>query len=302
MISVSVRRLQVFVAIAESGSFAGAARRLGIAQPSVSAHVQSLEKETGVRLFERTSGRQAVLTEAGRGMLTHARELIDRTARLEHDLAQFGTSKVETVSFACQRSLAHTVLRAPLAEFARQRRDIRLSVRIAFQEEVIAAIRMGTTDVGCFMSMREPTEGHSLVIGRQRFVIFGPAGHPLVGRRVNPAELADCDFVGPVASSHFGLVQRELLRGIGIENVRTVAEGTEFSLIRDLVGAGLGLSCSLYESVRPELEAGRVAIIDLDAPPLYTNVYLITNARRRGARSVDAFVEFLRRAMRDTES
>ena len=302
MISVSVRRLQVFVAIAESGSFAGAARRLGIAQPSVSAHVQSLEKEAGVRLFERTSGRQAILTEAGRGMLPHARDLIDRTARLEQDLDRFGNSAVETISFACQRSLAHTVLRAPLAEFARAHRDVRLSVRIAFQEEVTSAIRMGTTDVGCFMSMRAPPEGHSLMLGRQRFVSFAAPGHPFLGRRVSPAELRDCDFVGPVASSHFGRVQQELLRGIGVENVRTIAEGTEFSLIRDLVGAGLGISCSLYESVRPELEAGRLALLDLDAPPLFVNVYLLTNGQRRSAKPVAAFTEFLQHAFREGEA
>jgi molybdate transport repressor ModE-like protein len=299
MINVSVRRLEVFVAIAESGSFAGAARRLGIAQPSVSAHVQSLEKEAGVALFERISGRQARLTEAGRGMLAHARDLIERTARLEQELAGFGAAKIQSVSFACQRSLALTVLRAPLASFAHQRRDIRLSIRIAFQEEVLSAIRMGATDVGCFLSMSEPLEGQSLLIGRQRFVLFAPPDHPLARRRIKPIDLENCDFVGPVSSSHFGRVQQELLRSIGVQNVQTVAEGTEFSLVRDLVAAGLGIGCSLYESVRPEAESGRLVILDLDAPALLANVYLLTNIQRRSDKSVSTFVNFLLETFRD---
>lgn len=298
MLSVSPRRLQVFIAIAESGSFAGAARHLGIAQPSVSSHIQSLEKETGARLFERVSGREASLTEAGRGMLTHARDLIQRTAKLEQDLASLKTSSIETLSFACQRSLAHTILRNPLAQFARERRDIRLSVRIAFQEEVLSAIRMGSTDVGCFVSMSEPLEGQSLLIGHQLFVLFAAPDHPCVGRRIEPDQLAGCDFVGPVSTSHFGTVQQQLLRSIGIENVNIVAEGTEFSLIRDFVAAGLGIGCSLYESVRPEVEAGRLALIDLAAPPLLVNVYAIINTQRRGAQSVSAFVSFLQNSFR----
>jgi hypothetical protein len=55
---LSSRALQVVVAIVDAGSFAGAARRLGLAQPSISAHVQGLERETGARLFERASGQR----------------------------------------------------------------------------------------------------------------------------------------------------------------------------------------------------------------------------------------------------
>ena len=231
-------------------------------------------------------------------MLTHARDLIQRTAKLEQELASLKVAQVESVAFACQRSLAHTVLREPLAQFARERRDIRLSIRIAFQEEVLTSIRMGTTDVGCFLAMTEPLEGQSLLIGRQRCVLFATPDHPLVGRRIQPHELEGSDFVGPVGSSHFGTVQNQLLRSIGIEKMQVVAEGTEFSLIRDLVAAGLGIGCSLYESVRPEVENGRLAIIDLDAPPLLVNVYLITNTQRRSAKSVSAFVSFLQASFR----
>jgi DNA-binding transcriptional LysR family regulator len=129
-------------------------------------------------------------------------------------------------------------------------------------------------------------------------VLFATPDHPLVGRRLQPAELEDCDFVSPVGSSHFGAVQQQLLRSIGIEKTRVVAEGTEFSLIRDLVVAGLGIGCSLYESVKPEVESGRLALIDLDAPPLLVNVYLITHTQRRSAKSVSAFVRYLQDSFR----
>ena len=299
MISLSGRSLLVFVAIVESGSFAAAARRLGIAQPSVSAHVKGLERETGARLFERTSGRQAVLTEVGRGFLVHARELIERTARLEEELGARSGVAASTVAFACQRSLAHTVLRGPLANFARERRHVRLSVRIAFQEEVVTAVRMGAADLGCLMSNEEPEDIPSLLLGRQPFVIFAAPDHPLAGRkRVSPQELSHHDFVGPVASSLFGRTQRKMLLGLGVERIRIVAEGTEFSLVRDLVAAGLGLGCSLLASVQPDITAARMSLIDLDAPPLYLDVRLLMNGQRRLAPPVREFTDFLRETIR----
>ncbi len=298
MISLSIRRLQVFVSIVEAGSFAGAARGLGISQPSVSAHVHSLEKETGAQLFDRSSGRHAVLTEAGRNFLIHARELIDRTTKLEEDLAARTGEAASMVAFSCQRSLAHTVLRMPIATFVRGHRDIKLSVRIAFQEEVIAAVHMGSSDIGCLMSNDEPDGLPSLVIGRLPFAIFGPPDHPLAGRRnVPPHELSDYDFVGPVASSLFGRTQRKMLTALGVERIRVVAEATEFSVVRDLGELGVGLGCSLRASIEPDVAAGRVALIDLDAPALALDVRLLVNPKRKFAKPVLEFTNYLKTAI-----
>jgi molybdate transport repressor ModE-like protein len=296
MISLSGRKLQVLVAIAETGSFAGAARRLGIAQPSVSAHVQAIEREAGVVLFERASGRQASLTEAGRSVLDHARESLALALRLEEELDARGSSAATTISFACQRSLAHTILRAPLAAYARERRDVRLSVRIAFQEDVLAAVRMGGADVGCLIADAPPDDLPSILVGRQRFVVFAAPDHPLAGRaRVAPGELARADFVGPVASSLFGRTQRRLLSRVGVERMHIVAEGTEFSLVRDLVMAGVGLGCSLHSSVQADVEAGRVCVIDLDAPELFLEARLLMNPKRANNRKITEFAQFLAR-------
>jgi len=293
MIAFTLRRLQVFVAIVETGSFAAAARRLGIAQPSISAHVMALEKELG-RLFERQSGRQAVLTEVGRNFLGHARELLAQAQKLEADMAS-QSSVEQNVALACQRSLAHTMMGAALAHFAKDNRGIRLSVRIAFQEEVIAAVRMGAADVGCLLSGGETVGFPSTLIGRMRFVIFALPDHPLAGRkRVPPAEVAQHDFVGPVATSLFGQTQRRLLQGIGVDRMHIVAEGTEFSVVRELGFAGLGLACSLQASVQPDIDAGRFVLIDVDGPDLFLDIRMLINPQRRAARPVRQLVDYLR--------
>jgi DNA-binding transcriptional LysR family regulator len=74
-------KLQVFVAAADRGSLSGAARTLGISQPTAGRQVQALESQLGVQLFSRTA-RGLALTDTGMELLGYAREMSDAANRL----------------------------------------------------------------------------------------------------------------------------------------------------------------------------------------------------------------------------
>lgn len=294
------RRLQVFVAVAECGSFASAARLLGIAQPSVSAHIQSLEKECGAPLFERRSGREPSLTDKGRTFLAHARSLLAGASKLEADIAPRKAGSDQTLNIFCQRSLANAVLRKALVDFAHGNRDVRTSVRVAFQEEVLAGVRSGDADVGLLLG-NDPMPGVTTkLIGRQKFVVYAAPDHPLVSRRqVPPTELAGAEFVGPPERTMFGRTIARLLGSIGIAPIRITAEVTEFSMSREFAAGGLGLGCSLEASVQGDIDAGRLTRVDLDAPPLYVDILQLVNPKRAETEAVRRFSEFMTRAVSD---
>ena len=294
MLYPTLRRLQVFVTVAESGSFAAAARQLGISQPSVSSHIQNLEKELSGPLFEREAGRRAVLNAGGRKLLLHARSMLASASKLEEGAGERKSHLSERLSIVCQRSLANTVMREPLARFAREHRDIRMAVRIAFQEEVIANIRGGTADVGYLLSNTPIAGIRSKLIGRLRFVVFAPPSHPLATRkRIRAPELGEFEFVGPPERSMFGRTVAAMLQTIGVEPFNVVSEGTEFSVLRDLTVAGMGLCCSLEASVRADVASGQVVVLDIDAPPLSADVLELTPARSGDDSSVRLFSEVL---------
>jgi molybdate transport repressor ModE-like protein len=294
MLYPTLRRLQVFVTVAESGSFAAAARQLGISQPSVSSHIQNLEKELSGPLFEREAGRRAVLNAGGRKLLLHARSMLASASKLEEGAGGRKSHLSERLSIVCQRSLANTVMREPLARFAREHRDIRMAVRIAFQEEVIANIRGGTADVGYLLSNTPIAGIRSKLIGRLRFVVFAPPNHPLATRkRIRAPELGEFEFVGPPERSMFGRTVAAMLQTIGVEPFNVVSEGTEFSVLRDLTVAGMGLCCSLEASVRADVASGQVVVLDIDAPPLSADVLELTPARNGDDGSVRLFSEVL---------
>ena len=75
MISASPRRLTVFKSVVDLGGFNAAATELGIAQPSVGAHIRALESQIGQPLFHRQRGSRPKLTKAGEALYTFAVEL-----------------------------------------------------------------------------------------------------------------------------------------------------------------------------------------------------------------------------------
>ena len=76
MIMLEDFRLKVFMTVAQEGSFTKAAARLAISQPAVSQHISELEKNTGVKLFDRLRG-EVVLTQQGRLFQIHAKRILD---------------------------------------------------------------------------------------------------------------------------------------------------------------------------------------------------------------------------------
>ena len=78
----NLEQLRLFVSVAELRSFSAVARQQRKAQSAISSAIALLEEDLGVSLFERSSGRQPKLTEAGSALLQEAREILRQCDRL----------------------------------------------------------------------------------------------------------------------------------------------------------------------------------------------------------------------------
>lgn len=295
MLNVTLRRMEVFVAIVDEGSFAAAADRFGIAQPSISAHIRALERMVGGDVFERRRGRKPVLTDLGRSILLHARELLAEADDMRADVVKLRNATGHRVVLSCQRSLANYALKQQITGFALSHPEVQLVVRIGKQEDVIDEVRDGIADVGCFLSNEETRGLRSDVIGLEKLVLVASPTHPLAGRkRIKPREIERYDFVGPPPSSRFGRAVSKLLASAGIGEVKVAAQATEYHFLREFVAAGVGISCSLARSVEADVARGLLTILDFDGPELTFQIRQIASLRRQLSSGADQLMEFLR--------
>ncbi len=298
----TLRRLEVFAAIADCGGFRAAADKLGMTQPSVSTHVEALERQLKGELFYRRRGRNNELTHLGTTFLKHARQMLADADSMAADVAHWRDEQQRRVVFACQRSLGD--LTPPmLAAFARLHREIELVTRVGRQEEVIEWVGASVADIGLCLGV-DGTDGlDCTTIGQQTFVVIASPNHPLARRSVVlPTELVHYDFVAAPEHSLLGNGISRLLAGIGAAPLRVVSRATEFEFLRALVLEDIGLYCCLASHVRSDIAAGRLVALRLDAPPLTLPVTQIVARGRRLSRAVRDFAAFQRRRLAEIGS
>jgi DNA-binding transcriptional LysR family regulator len=295
MLNVTFRRIQVFLAIVEEGSFSAAAKRLDIAQPSISGHIVALEREIGGLVFRRQRGRAAELTEIGRSLLGRVKNIMLEATEIKADLDQSRRDEARSIIFACQRSLANFMLRSDLIMFARTNPTLQLSVDIGQQDEALKLVKAGVADLCCFLGDDKSTELPSEVIGEDRLIIIASVAHPLVGRRnLGPEDLRAHPFVLPPKGSFYGSTVLNLLAASGVAPVKVVAQASEFQFLREMVLADVGLSCVLSQNVAADLGAGTVARLDFNPPNFAVDIRMALSQKRQITPSIATFASFLR--------
>ncbi|TDD35148.1 LysR family transcriptional regulator [Actinomadura sp. KC06] len=156
-----VGHLRCFVIVAEELHFGHAAERLGMAQPPLSQRIQRLERELGVRLFDRSS-RRVELTAPGRLLLDEARDILTRVERIYSVAERARRGEAGTVRAGVPSDLGGTIVAALIAAFRDRRPDLRLDLRETGTAEQVRALSDGALDAGV---VRHPCDTRDLDLG-----------------------------------------------------------------------------------------------------------------------------------------
>ncbi|MDT0394166.1 MULTISPECIES: LysR substrate-binding domain-containing protein [Streptomyces] len=170
-----VRHLECFVAVAEESHFGRAAARLGMAQPPLSQRVRRLERELGVRLFERTS-RQVTITEAGRLLLAEAREVLARSDSFMATARRVRDGETGLLRAALPPDLSGETVAALLADFRRRHAGLELELHELPTAQQLARLAAHELDVGI---VHHPCDVSGLELGpvlRRELGVLLPRG------------------------------------------------------------------------------------------------------------------------------
>jgi DNA-binding transcriptional LysR family regulator len=267
MISASPRRLSVFKHVVETGGFNAAATELGIAQPSVCAHVKALESQVGQPLFFRHRGSRPKLTKAGEALYGFALDMLRKSEEATDALADIRSSEARAITIAVHRDVAPSFLPAPLGAFTRKHPSTRIVTRIGTIEDVLELMRDETADLGLLLSAGPPRALQSDVLRREPLWLVAAPGHPLARRKaVAPVELAQLPFVAGLRHSRYQQMVEAALKRMGVPTCRVVMELEESAAVKEMVGQGAGIACLPRCTVEKEIKAGTLVLLDVKAP------------------------------------
>jgi DNA-binding transcriptional LysR family regulator len=243
--TMELRHLRYFVAVAEELSFTRAAGRLNIAQPPLSHQIRQLESELGVVLFHRTK-HEVRITEAGRAVLQEARCTLAQARRVEIIARRAAEGLVGRLHIGFSSSLPHTKLPNILRVCRSRFPEIVLTLHEHTTEKQIELLSAGEIDVG-FLRLPVENAPASLVIKpilREPLLLAMPRGHSF-GRRRRVA-------VQSLREEPFILLPREAAPGLHDQIIgmctragfrpNIVQEASEVQTIISLVSAGLGIA------------------------------------------------------------
>ncbi len=271
MIAASSRRLSVFQCVVDAGGFNAAAMRLGIAQPSVGAHIKALETQVGQPLFRRRRGSRPQLTKAGEALYAYVVETLKRSAEASHLLADLrraeARAQAREIVVGAHRDIAPHFLSLHLASFARRSPKTRVVTRIGTIEEVLGLARAGDVDLGLFLAAAPVSGLFSEVLAHEPLAIVVAPSHPLARRRsVAPAELDKLAFVSGLRDSSYARMIEKALHRLGLSRYEVAMELQESTAVKEMVRHGAGAACLPLCTVQDEIAAGTLVRVDLRDP------------------------------------
>lgn len=296
-----LRALQYFIASAESGSFAGAARRFEVTVPAVQKLINSLERSLGVQLFER-SVRGLRLTASGDSYRDACRPLLDELSAIDEAVVRSTQRPGGNLLVAMHSQLAHHLILPRLAEFHQRYPDIQVELRVIHR---LSDVDANAVEVFLLHGWPEAGDFVHRQLGLARSHIFAsPAYWAEHGTPNHPKELAahQCLVMRNPAGIALDLWEFDRGRERVAVKVNGWLASNDREVLLDAVLAGEGVGRFTLLTTRAQVNAGRLVPILLDwevdgGPP----VNLLYRASNRRNSRVRLFIEFVTAILNEAE-
>lgn len=298
MLNFSLKQLEVFVAIVENGSFTKAANRLYMAQSTVSAHINSLERELGVLLFLRNSKRNIQVTEIGRRIYSSACDILERCQSLEDEILIDKSNELSigasTVPVAC-------LLPRYVPIFSRKHPEARFTIKKGDSGSVHQMLAEGELHLAFVGSSIKHHAFKYDEIARDYIVLITPAREPYLSYKkqgLPGKEFLSHPLLFRESGSGTQKVVNEYLSTIGMEKnkLNIVGRFGSSTAIIKMVNQGLGLSLISQMLVAPYVEKGMVLEFPLEKDPCAVSRSYYMLSRKNGEYSglQKTFMDFVK--------
>jgi DNA-binding transcriptional LysR family regulator len=255
--------LKVFRTVAEHLSFRKAAELLFLTQPAVSLQIKALEKDLGVRLFDRAAGKVS-LTKQGAVLLNHAEKLAGIALEAVQELSANEVQLSGTFAIGVSTTIAQYVLPRFLAIFLAEHPRLQLSVRSANTDAIVRLLLDGKVSIGLIAGPAPQRGIRAETFMEDELVLIAPRDFEF--SRVSHDQLTAATLLLREPGSGSRRVVEAALRKarLKLSLFKNVIELDSTEAIKSAAEAGLGIGFVSYCAIAKELELQVLKLVEVD--------------------------------------
>lgn len=274
-VGLNIRHLEIFQQVTHHGGFNRAAAHLHIAQSALSRHVQQLEADLGVNLFER-SGRGVQLTPAGEILAQRVDSLLRQFRQTRDELVAKADIPRGELAIGLPPSMQAIGTRL-LAEYRNAHPDVALTVKVSTSIELREWLLNGLVDVAIFGILEPETVLESYPFQRDQVYALGSAKGELTGQAIDMRSFARLPLILTSRPNSMRLLIDHAAQRLNLA-LDVIMDVNSIPLLIDLVGTGVGYTALPSSAIR-DLQSNPAFI----SSPLKQMSYswTISNSRER---------------------
>lgn len=295
MSNFNLKQLRVFIEAVETKSFTGAAKKLYLSQSTVSNHIQTLEEELGVVLFQREAKKNIQLTAEGKRVYQYAKDIILRCDTLERNIVGYTDHEIV---IGASTVPSQTVIPGYISEFLNVHREAAFSIRDGDSEQIHQMLMDGQIQVGFVGSFYNRKALFYEPVAEDRLVMITPNTPKFATLKANGAkgsQLLDEPLVFREAGSGTQIMADNYLSAThtDIRNIHTVARVSSPEVTKELVRRGVGVAFVSNLTVADEVADGTLLQFELEDQPVARKIYMVYRKKGNMGELAQEFISYV---------
>jgi len=286
------KQVEAFVFVAKYKSFSRAAEKLLLSQPTVSTHINTLEDNLGVKLFDRLS-KEVVLTEAGQLFFPYAVDMMDLRERSHESIKEFLNEISGNLRIGTSTIIAEYILPEVIKIFKESYAKTYFNFTVNNSQTVIQRIADGILDLAIVTRKIPKKDLEYKLFMKDRIVLAVYPGHPLYKRdNVFVEEILKEDFIiREIGSGTRAAVEHSLKqKGYDFDSLNSSAAFATTHAVIQAVKSGLGIAFASETAVDNKSSASEVKSVPITDLVVEKNIYIVYNKRKSTKKLLKQFL------------
>ncbi|MEX2126869.1 MAG: LysR family transcriptional regulator [Xanthobacteraceae bacterium] len=295
LLAMNLRQLQYFIEVSELENVTKAAERLHIAQPALSRHMRSLERDLGVRLFDR-DGRGIILTNAGLVFRDRVRSVLRELDRAQLEVKALSRSPGGRIDFGMPFSISQALTHVLVQRLHNELPSVALRVIDGWTGFIIEWLLRGRFDLGIIYdhTLKSDVLRTEPLAAEEQFLVCASDGKLARRESISLAEIAELPLALPSREHGLRLAVEQFMQTIG-QAPKIQTELESIVALKQFAQQGGVYTILPRGEMEEELAAGRLKALKIVSPTIFRTLFVAWSNERPNTPNMRAVLRIARR-------